>query len=185
FELLELIDITPLIIFSTAYDEYAIKAFELNAIDYLLKPFSKDRFLQALGRAKEKFEKELGSRNTAYEEIKHIASCTPLNRVVVKDSNGIHIIATNDIYCIEAQDDYIFIYSTQGRYIKKQTMKSIEKRLNPVQFIRVHRSYIANVLQIDKLEPYEKDSFIAILKNDKKVKVSAAGYKLLRAQLDF
>ncbi|HCX99972.1 MAG TPA: DNA-binding response regulator, partial [Bacteroidales bacterium] len=118
-------------------------------------------------------------------EIKNIASSTPLNRVVVKDNNGIHIIATNDIYCIEAQDDYIFIYSKQGRYIKKQTMKSVEKRLNPSQFIRVHRSYIANVVQIDKLEAYEKDSYIAILKNDKKVKVSAAGYKLLRAQLDF
>lgn len=185
FELLELIDVTPLIIFTTAYDEYAIKAFELNAIDYLLKPFSKERFLQALGRAKEKTELAMGSRSTAYEEIKNIASSTPLNRVVVKDSNGIHIIAINDIYCIEAQDDYIFIYSRQGRYIKKQTMKSIEKRLNSSQFIRVHRSYIANVLQIDKLEPYEKDSYIAILKNDKKVKVSAAGYKLLRAQLDF
>jgi len=182
FELLELIDLSPQIIFTTAYDDYAIKAFELNATDYLLKPFSKDRFLQALGKAKEKIE----IKNPMKEEILSISNSSPLvSRVVVKDGNGIHIIAINDIYCIEAQDDYIFIYSRQGRYLKKQTMKNIEKRLNPSQFIRVHRSYIANVLQIDKLELYEKDSYMATLKNDKRIKVSAAGYKLLRAQLDF
>ncbi|HPF93312.1 MAG TPA: LytTR family DNA-binding domain-containing protein [Tenuifilaceae bacterium] len=185
FELLELLDVSPQIIFTTAYDEYAIKAFELNATDYLLKPFSKERFSQALQRAKEKAIVRNDKHQEENVSVKAIANEMPLNRVVVKDSKGIHIIAMNDIFYIEAQDDYIMIYCTQGRYMKKQTMKSIEQRLNPMQFVRVHRSYIANVLEIDKLEPYEKDSYIATIKNGETIKVSASGYKLLREQLDF
>jgi two-component system, LytTR family, response regulator len=184
FEVLEVLDHTPQIIFTTAYDEYAIKAFDQNATDYLLKPFSRDRFNLALQKAREKMTLNLNEKNTS-ELAEELTSSIQLNRIVVKDTKGIHVIATNDIHYIEAQDDYIMIYTQHGRFMKKQTMKSIEGRLNPAQFIRSHRSYIINILDISRIEPYEKDSYIAILKNDSRVKVSQAGYKAIKQQLDF
>lgn len=185
FELIELLDRLPQIIFTTAYDEFAIKAFELNATDYLLKPFSQDRFLKALSKAKEQWASKVQDAELPHEGIMAMAQSAPINRVVVKDSKRIHIIANSDIYYIEAQDDYLFIHSTQGRFMKKQTMKSMEDRLSHQHFVRVHRSFIVNVLQIERLEPYEKDSYVAILKNEKRIRVSAAGYKLLKAKLRF
>jgi two-component system LytT family response regulator len=184
FEVLEVLDHTPQIIFTTAYDEYAIKAFDQNATDYLLKPFSRDRFNLALKKAREKMALNVNEKKTS-ELAEELTSAIQLNRIVVKDSKGIHVLATNDIQYIEAQDDYIMIYTPKGRFLKKQTMKSIEGRLNPAQFIRSHRSYIVNILEILRIEPYEKDAFVAILKNDTKVKVSQAGYKAIKQQLDF
>jgi two-component system LytT family response regulator len=185
FEMLEILDHNPLIIFTTAYDEFAIKAFEQNATDYLLKPFSKERFMLALQRASDKLLSNPNLSKSASDMAVDLNSALPLNRLVVKDNKGIHVIAAQDIQYIEAQDDYIMIYCKQGRFMKKQTLKSIEERLNPQLFVRVHRSYIANVQEINRIEPYEKDSYIAVLKNDARIKVSAAGYKVLRQELDF
>lgn len=185
FELLEILDYSPQIIFTTAYDEYAIKAFEQNATDYLLKPFSKERFFQALNKARGKM-KELGIEQSPPEKmVENLTNFIPLDRVVVKDNKGIHILSTQEIHYIEAQDDYVLLYTNQGRFIKKQTMKNLEQRLSASQFVRVHRSFIVNVLEISRIEPYEKDSFIAKLKNGSKIKVSASGYKTLRQHLDF
>lgn len=185
FELLEVLDYTPQIIFTTAYDEYAIKAFEQNATDYLLKPFSRDRFKSALEKARIKHSTTSGTQKTAVEMAEDLSNSIPLDRMVIKDNKGIHVISTNDILYFEAQDDYILIYTNQGRFIKKQTLKSLEDRLNPKQFVRTHRSFIANVMEINRIEPYEKDSYIALLKNGSKLKVSAAGYKNLKSLLDF
>lgn len=185
FEMLEVLDHSPLIIFTTAYDEYALKAFEQNAVDYLLKPFPKDRLQAALGKAREK----LASVGYVAAPISSIAedlsASMPIARIVVKDSKGIHIIATDQIRYFEAQDDYVMIYSHGDRFMKKLTMKSLEERLNPNQFVRVHRSYIVNVNEILKIEPYEKESFILQLNGGDKVKGSASGYRLLKERLDF
>jgi two-component system LytT family response regulator len=179
------LDQNPQIIFTTAYDEYAIKAFEQNATDYLLKPFSKDRFALALNKAREKMISSKSVHKLASEMAEDLSSFLPLERMVIKDNKGIHVISTNDIHYIEAQDDYVMIFCNNGRFMKKQTMKSLEQRLNPKQFARVHRSYIVNIAEITRIEPYEKDSFIAILTSGSRVKVSASGYKNLKEHLDF
>lgn len=185
FEMLEVLDHTPQIIFSTAYDDYAISAFEQNATDYLLKPYSKERLADALTRARERMNKGASSEKNAGELASDLTQQMPLDRIVVKDSKGINVIPTNDVHYIEAQDDYIMIYSKQGRFLKKQTMKSIMQRLNPGLFVRVHRSYILNILEIARIEPYTKDSYIAMLKGGAKVNLSETGYKALREKLDF
>lgn len=181
FEILEIIEHPAAIIFTTAYDEYALKAFERNAVDYLLKPFSKDRFLQALERAKERMAaKSAPNLETLAESL---TPNEPLNRIVVKTGKAIQVVPIEQIEMIEASDDYVSIYTNQERFVKKQTMKYFEERLNPNTFIRTHRSYIVNITQIASIELYEKDSYIGILRNGNKVKISASGYKELKEKL--
>ena len=185
FEMLEILEHTPQIIFSTAYDDYAIAAFEQNATDYLLKPFSQERFSTALQKARERLMLKDGSTKDFSQMANRLTDNLPMDRFVAKDSKGINILPVNDIHYIEAQDDYIMVYYRGGRHMKKQTMKSIESRLDNRTFVRVHRSYIINILEIVRVEPYQKDSFIAVLKSGAKVKVSYSGYKQLKEQLDF
>lgn len=181
FEILEIIEHPAAIIFTTAYDEYALKAFERNAVDYLLKPFSRDRFLQALERAKERMAaKSAPNLETLAESL---TPNEPLNRIVVKTGKAIQVVPIEQIEMIEASDDYVSIYTNQERFVKKQTMKYFEERLNPNTFIRTHRSYIVNITQIASIELYEKDSYIGILRNGNKVKISASGYKELKEKL--
>jgi two-component system, LytTR family, response regulator len=185
FEMLEVLDHQPEIIFTTAYDQYAIRAFEQNAVDYLLKPFSKDRFGEAVRKLEEKFESR--SSGSGIEKIRmHLQESEEiLHRVVIKKSDRIHVISTDHINYLEAQDDYVMIYTDEGRFLKQQTMKYFEKHLDPEQFIRVHRSYIANIACIERIEPYEKTNYILILKDGKKVPVSRNGMQVLREILDF
>lgn len=190
FEMLEVLEHQPEVIFTTAYDQYAIRAFEQNAVDYLLKPFSRERFLEALN----KLEAKLASRTevsegekTGIEKIRQhlVESEDILHRVVIKKSGKIHVISTGDIHFLEAQDDYVMIYTADGRYLKQQTMKYFEKHLDPEQFVRVHRSYIANITCIERIEPYEKSNFILILRDGNKVPVSRSGMQVLKENLDF
>lgn len=187
FEMLEIIDCKPEIIFTTAYNEYAIKAFELNAIDYLLKPYSKDRFLKALDKARTR----ILSGNSDMKSSSIISELPEeyLKRIVVRNRSNIHVINTENIVLIVAQDDYVMIYTPERSLLKQQTMKYYEEHLNPAQFIRVHRSYIVNVNYIRKLEPYEKDGYLIVLKNqiqgDGKIKVSKSGYHKLKQVLRF
>lgn len=181
FEILEIIEHPAAIIFTTAYDEYALKAFERNAVDYLLKPFSKDRFLQALERAKERMAAKSAPNLETLAE--NLTPNEPLNRIVVKTGKAIQVVPIEQIEMIEASDDYVSIYTNQERFVKKQTMKYFEERLNPETFIRTHRSYIVNITQIASIELYEKDSYIGILRNGNKVKISASGYKELKEKL--
>ena len=185
FELIELLDYTPEIIFTTAYDQYAIKAFEQNAVDYLLKPFSKERFNEGVDRLLVRLEQ--GSGNKTTEKIrKHLSESEELlNRVVIKKSGKIHVVAVSDIQYLEAQDDYVMIYTQQGRFLKQQTMKYYEKHLDPDQFIRVHRSFIVNVQVIERIEPYEKTNYILLLADGNKVPVSRSGMQVLKDKLDF
>jgi len=183
FEMLELLDDPPEIIFTTAYDQYAIKAFELNAVDYLLKPFSEERFREAVNKAMERMKTR---KNISYSELKqHVDKTTEiLSRVVVKTRNEIRLIPADQILYIEAQDDYVMIYTPSGKFLKQKTMKYFEDHLGRDEFIRVHRSYLVRTDQISKLEPYEKNSWLLILKNGVKVPVSRSGYGLLREVLD-
>lgn len=185
FEMLEVLDHKPEVIFTTAYDQYAINAFEQNAVDYLLKPFSKDRFVEAIDKLKEKLTKK--QEPSSIDRIKqHFAdSEEKIHRVVIKKSGRIHVISTEKINFFEAQDDYVMVYTNEGKYLKQQTMKYFEKHLDPEQFVRVHRSYIANVSCIERIEPYEKSNFILILKDGNKVPVSRGGMQLLKESLDF
>jgi len=189
FEMLEVLEHHPEVIFTTAYDQYAISAFEQNAVDYLLKPFSRERFGEAVEKLKSRLEPGTGTRHvqTGIEKIRmHLAgNDEKLHRVVIKKSGKIHVISTSDINYLESQDDYVMIYTDEGRYLKQQTMKYFEKHLDSLQFVRVHRSYIANIASIERIEPYEKTNFILILKDGNKVPVSRSGMQVLKENLDF
>ncbi len=187
FEMLEIIDNKPEIIFTTAYNEYAIKAFELNAIDYLLKPYSKDRFLKALNKARTRIRS--GISDDKYPSVINALPEEYLKRIVVRNRSDIHVINTERIVAMVAQDDYVMIYTPERSLLKQQTMKYYEQHLHPAQFIRVHRSYIVNVNYIGKLEPYEKDGYLIVMKNQiqgvGKIKVSKSGYQKLKQVLRF
>jgi two-component system LytT family response regulator len=189
FEMLEVMEHQPEVIFTTAYDQFAIRAFERNAVDYLLKPFSKDRFRSAISKLKNRMESksDAGSGETSIERIRqHLAqSDDKLHRVVIKKSGKIHVISTADINFLEAQDDYVMIYTKEGKFLKQQTMKYFEQHLDSQQFVRVHRSYITNITCIERIEPYEKSNFILILKDGNKVPVSRSGMQVLKENLDF
>lgn len=177
FEMLELIEDPPAVIFVTAFDEYAIKAFESHAIDYLLKPFSRERFNKAV----EKFL-EHNSQATLPPSLPESFSLSPQQklRVVVKTAGKIKIIPTDDIHYLEAADDYVRIHTKEGGFLKNRTMSHFEKSLDPNLFVRTHRSFIVNVQQITRIDPYEKESYVALLKNGVKVSVSKSGYARLK-----
>ncbi len=189
FELLEVLEHQPEVIFTTAYDQYAIRAFEQNAVDYLLKPFSRERFREAIRKLDQRLKSkaEGTQKKSSIEKIRqHFAeSDEKLHRVVIKKSGKIHVISTSDINFLEAQDDYVMVYTDEGKYLKQQTMKYFEQHLDSQQFVRVHRSYIANVACIERIEPYEKSNFILILKDGNKVPVSRGGMQVLKESLDF
>lgn len=178
FEMLELVDNPPAVIFTTAFEEYAIRAFEAHAVDYLLKPFSKDRFDKALLKWQEGREKSAASTKQLLESVTepHAAH----NRVVVKENGKIKIIPVTQLQYLEAADDYVKLHTADGSYLKNKTMAFFEKALDPDSFIRIHRSYIVNVQLITRLDPYEKETWLAVLSNGKKLPVSKTGYTKLK-----
>ncbi|MGK2864291.1 MAG: LytR/AlgR family response regulator transcription factor [Chitinophagaceae bacterium] len=179
FEMLELIDQPPAVIFTTAFDEYAIKAFEAHAIDYLLKPFNQERFDKAVAKWSE--QKNVPSSG-ATQELLETASLSPSqnNRIVVKNGSKIKIIPVHDVFYLEAADDYVKIHTQEGYFLKNKTMNHFEQLLDGQQFVRSHRSYIVNVQQITRIDPYEKDNHIAILRTGAKVPISRGGYGKLK-----
>ena len=184
FEMLELLEDPPAIIFTTAYDQYAIKAFEVSAVDYLLKPFSEERFNDALNKSFSRI-KDNFQQNSAIKNIidHHDEKIEFLERVVIKDGSKISILPVDSIKWIEAQDDYVMINSEQGRFLKKKTMKFFENHLDENLFIRIHRSYIINADFIQHLEQKGKESYQLILKNGKELPVSKTGLSKLKSTL--
>jgi two-component system, LytTR family, response regulator len=183
FEMLELIEQPPAVIFTTAFDEYAIKAFETSAIDYLLKPFSQERFDKALQKWLAQTSNSIHTNpNTNLLEAASQAP-TQSNRIVVKNGSKIKIIPVQEVQYLEAADDYVKIYTQEGNFLKSKTMAHFEQVLDGQQFVRCHRSYMANVQHIVRIDPYEKDGHIAILKSGAKVPVSKTGYPKLRTVL--
>jgi len=179
FEMLELVENPPAVIFTTAFDEFAVKAFDAMAIDYLLKPFSMSRFSQAIDKFLQQFLVE--NNTTKSEEFSGLAE--KRERLVVRIKNEIKIIPTAQVVYFEAEDDYIAIHTQSGKYLKKMTMKSLEEAMDPSKFVRVHRSFILNVNQIAKIEPYERENYLVKLLNGGQVPVSKSGYSRLRQVL--
>ncbi len=182
FEMLELIEEPPAVIFTTAFDEFAIKAFESNAIDYLLKPFSKDRFEKAIQKYLQQQKPAVTQRTEAVLEV---AGQSPVqqNRVVVKDGSKIKIIPVSQIQYLEAADDYVKIFTSEGSFLKKKTMGYFDESLQAFQFVRVHRSYIVNTQLITRIDAYEKDSHLLLLSTGGKIPVSKSGYAKLKEVL--
>jgi len=186
FELLEVLDEKPEVIFTTAFDQYAIRAFELNAVDYLLKPYSKERFDGALAKAVSRIGKETQEPDKVEKLVTTVTEAEGyLTRIVFRKGAGIKIIPLNLISYLASEDDYVMIYYNEGKALKPKTMKYYEDHLPPSLFMRVHRSYIVNIEQITRLEPYSKDNYVAVLKSGEKIPVSRTGYKMLREKLNF
>lgn len=179
FEVLDLLDRKPAIVFVTAYDEYAIRAFEVHAIDYLLKPFTAARFGEVVAHAVERLHggaaANIGGAAAAVRK--------PLQRIAFRDGGTIEVVPVQRIDYIEAQDDYVHVYSRGQRHVKQQTLGELEALLDTTRFLRVHRSYIVNLESLARVEPYAKDSRIALLKDGTKIPVSRAGYERLKGLL--
>jgi len=186
FEVLELIDASVSVIFVTAYDQYAMKAFDANAVDYLLKPFSADRFKKALDRVRHRLGNPAPPAPKIAATELSAAARPPeqrLERIVVKDGTKVHIIPLEKLDYIEAQDDYIALRSEKKSYLKQQTLSSIEAQLDPKKFVRIHRSYIVNLERIARIEPYTKDSRVAVLTDGSQLPVSRSGHAKLKSLL--
>jgi two-component system LytT family response regulator len=182
FEMLELIDNPLNVIFTTAFEEYAIKAFETHAVDYLLKPFSKERFDKAMQKLLQQQQKVSAEKT---KEVIETAAQSPMqsSRIVVKDGSKIKIIPVTQIQYLEAADDYVKIFAGEGSFLKKKTMQFFEESLAPFHFVRVHRSYILNTQLITRIDAHEKDSHLAMLSSGARVPVSKAGYVKLKSVL--
>ena len=178
FEMLELIDDPPLVIFTTAFEEYAIRAFDAHAADYLLKPFSKERFDKAMHKLQQ-------PRTNATQAVVEMALQSPAqsNRIVVKDNGKIKIIPVAQVQYLEAADDYVKIIAAEGNFLKKKTMQYFEDSLPPQEFIRIHRSYIINAQLITRIDLHEKDSHLVLLTTGARLPVSKAGYGKLKEVL--
>ncbi|HWK07680.1 MAG TPA: LytTR family transcriptional regulator DNA-binding domain-containing protein [Puia sp.] len=215
FEMLELVEDPPAVIFTTAFDEYAIRAFETHAVDYLLKPFNKQRFEKAIRKwldqhALTRAAAQSPAPTDAASETAPVPAGEPApllnspadprentralletaahspmqqHRVVVKTGGKIKIIPVEDIHYLEASDDYVKIHTHNGAFLKNKTMSYFEQVLDGSQFVRTHRSYILNVQQVTRIDPYEKDSHLCILQSGAQVPVSKAGYVKLKAVL--
>ncbi|MBX7127171.1 MAG: response regulator [Cyclobacteriaceae bacterium] len=180
FEMLELLEHTPAIIFTTAFEEHAVKAFEKNAIDYLLKPFSKERFRRAVEHAKDRL-----SRKEPLMTQEDLSSRLPSasDRIVVRAGTDIVIIPANNIHYMEACDDYVKVHTAQGYYMKKKTLSYYESVLDPSLFLRVHRSYILNLSELTRIEAFDKENHLALLRTGARIPLSRSGYQKLKEVL--
>jgi two-component system, LytTR family, response regulator len=175
FEVLELIDPGPAVIFVTAYDQYAMRAFDAHAVDYLLKPFTAERFEKALERAKAR----IGERRLPSEVAAARPAAERPQRIVVKDGPRVHVIPLDKLDYVEAQDDYVALHSAGKSYLKQQTIAQLEEQLDPSRFIRIHRSAIVNLDRVARIEPYGKESRLAILHDGARLPISRSGYARL------
>jgi two-component system LytT family response regulator len=181
FEMLELLNEPPVIIFATAYEEFAIRAFEANAVDYLLKPYPIERVQVAI----EKALKSIQSGNGNKTELEHLSQAHEehsglLSRIVVKSGSKIRIIPVDTIDYLESEDDFVMIYCKEGHFLKQKTMKFFENHLDPKKFIRIHRSCLVNSSQIAEIQQYGKESWILLTKQGAKLKISKSGYLILK-----
>lgn len=182
FDVLELIDTDVAVIFVTAYDQYAMRAFEVHAVDYLLKPVGRERFEEALKRASDR----IGEKMPPAQQL--AAAARPpqqfLERLVVKDGTRVTLVPVAKLDYVEAQDDYVALASQGKKHLKQQTIASVEAGLDPARFVRIHRSYIVNFERVTRIEPYGKDTRLAILTDGTRLPVSRTGYARLKSLLD-
>ncbi|HEX5475708.1 MAG TPA: LytTR family DNA-binding domain-containing protein [Vicinamibacterales bacterium] len=182
FEVLDLIGGEVPVVFITAYDQYALRAFEVHAIDYLLKPFSAERFAQAIDRARERRRASVPLPVDALVRAARPRT-GPVERVLIRDGAQVHVIPVERIDYVEAQDDYVAFKADGRQYLKDQTLAAVETTLDPSRFVRIHRSFVLNVERLARVELYAKDSRVAILRDGTKLPVSRSGYARLSALL--
>lgn len=182
FEVLELIDKDLAVIFVTAFDQYAMKAFDAAAIDYLLKPFDVERFRTALDRVRRLRDKQPPNAGELKKAAQPPGQHT--ERIVIKDGTRVHIIPVSQLDYAEAQDDYVALHSAGKTYLKQQTISSLEGSLDPARFVRVHRSFLLNLERVAKIEPYTKDTRIAVLADGSQIPVSRAGFMRLKELME-
>lgn len=184
FEVLELVGRETAVIFTTAYDEYALRAFEVHAIDYLLKPFGPERLREAIARARERFAR---APMAASAPVDIGAAARPpgtwLARIAIRDGADVHVIPIDKIDFIEAQDDYVAVRTAERTLLKEQTMGEIERQLDPRRFVRIHRSFLLNLERLARLEPTGRDSRMAVLQDGRRLPVSRSGYARLQELL--
>jgi len=191
FEVLELIAPGPAVVFVTAYDEFALRAFEVHAVDYLLKPFGRERLAEALVRVRGRLAtRPAGAPLPAAKDASATALAVEargpghfVSRVIVRDGAEIHVIPVEQIDYLEAQDDYVAIHAAGKSWLKQQPLSELATTLDPEQFVRVHRSYVLRLDRLARLEPYAKDSRVAVLADGREVPVSRGGYQRLREKM--
>jgi two-component system LytT family response regulator len=202
FEVLELIEREIPVVFITAYDEYSIRAFDVHAVDYLLKPYARERLVEAIERARLRVGQlrsargrtepapDGESRSKGGDLLPETATARavlqarqPLERLLIRDGARIHVIPVGTIHYIEAQDDYVCVVTREQKLLKQETLNQLEAALDPGRFVRIHRSFIMNIEYLAKIEPYTKDSRVAILRSDVRLPVSRSGYERLRGLL--
>ena len=181
FEVLELVGREVPVVFTTAYDQYALRAFEVHAVDYLLKPFSEERFAEALSRARERLRARAqdGTDPAVDALAEEVRPKGPLERILIRDGAQVHVLPVERIDYVEAQDDYVCYVADGRQHLKDQTLGAAEAQLDPARFVRIHRSYLLNIERIARVELYAKDSRVAILRDGRRLPVSRAGYARL------
>ena len=178
FEVIELLGRSVPVIFTTAFDQYALRAFDVHAVDYLLKPFDEARFAEALSRARARIQaKDVLAVDDLIADARPRQG--PVERVLIRDGSQVHVIPIERIDYVEAQDDYVCFKADGKDYLKDQTMAAVEALLDPARFVRIHRSYLLNIERIARVELYAKDSRVAILRDGRRLPVSRAGYARL------
>ena len=177
-EVLELTQRHHGVIFTTAFDQYALKAFDLRAVDYLLKPFSQSRFDEAL----EKACASMGQESAALKDLVQ-QPAGKLERLLIRDRNQVHVLPLDKVECVEAQDDYIRIVSQGKSYLKTQSLTDLEGRLDPALFVRVHRSWIISLAHLKNIERLAKDSFVAVMNSGQQVPISRTGHERIKSLL--
>lgn len=182
FEVLELVGNEVAVIFVTAFDEFALRAFEVHAVDYLLKPFSAERLHEALEHARAHLDQR---QRLPVKEV--VASARPhegpVQRILVRDGPRVHVIAVDRLDYLQAQDDYVCLHAEGKSVLKEQTLAELEAVLDPARFVRIHRSFVLNIERLARVEPYGKDSRLAILRDGTRLPVSRSGYARLAALL--
>jgi two-component system LytT family response regulator len=182
FEVLELVGKEVAVVFTTAYDQYALRAFEVHAVDYLLKPFSPERLAEALSRARERL-----GRGERWPPAEVAVAARPqvghATRVLVRDGPRVHVIPIHKIDYVQAQDDYVAFRSDGKDYLKEQTLADVEATLDPAKFVRIHRSYLLALDRLARVELDERENRVAVLTTGQKLPVSRAGYTRLSAAI--
>lgn len=180
FEVVELAGSKPHYVFATAYDQFALRAFEVHAVDYLLKPFSRERLAEALAQVRLRAPQPDRIEAVVKEAQ---ARQQPIERILIRDGARVHVVAANSIDHIEAQDDYVRICAGGKAYLKHQRLSELEAQLDGAVFVRIHRSYIVNVGAVERIEPVSKDNHCAVLRGGVKLPISRSGYQKVRELL--
>ena len=183
FEVLELVGRDVAVVFVTAYDQYALRAFEVHAVDYLLKPFSPERLTEALARARERVRR--GERLPAQEIVAAARpqSSSHAGRILVRDGSRVHVLPLGKIDYVQAQDDYVCFRCEGKDYLKDQTLTQVETSLDPAKFVRIHRSFLLNLDRLARVETDERENRVAILSDGRRLPVSRSGYTRLSERL--